>query len=278
MDQRDFLSELLVVIVLYRKKPEESIALSSLERVIRNCAATPAILIYDNSPLRAQCSGNHLTYRHNPQNRGTSYAYNQAALHAREESKTWMLLLDQDTQIDANFLSDLGQVAGTDSGSVAFVPRVYDSRGLLSPFRFTQGRGRRIHACPDVLPLNRYRFVNSGLLIRVTAFEAAGGYDERVPLDFSDICFGERLRSQNVTDRFRVVDASLTHAFSDNEDVPLEQALNRFRFFQKGSIAMGKYSGSTFLYAFNTFVRACRLCLRHRNLRFLILLINRNHD
>lgn len=277
MDQRDFLSELLVVIVLYRKKPEESMALSSLELVLRNCASAPAILIYDNSPLPARYLGDHLTYRHDPLNRGTSYAYNQAALHAREESKTWMLLLDQDTQIDTNFLSNLVEIAGTDSDSVVFVPRIYDSKGLLSPFRFARGRGKRIHACPDVLPLNRYRFVNSGLLIRVTAFEAAGGYDERVPLDFSDICFGERLWSQNVTDHVRVVETSLTHAFSDNEDVPLEHALNRFKFFQKGSIAMGKYSGSTFLYAFNTFLRACRLSIRYYNLRFLILL-HRNHD
>lgn len=277
MDHREFLDDLLVVVVLYRKKPEESIALASLESALRNAAPLPALLVYDNSPQRAESSLNYGHYVHNPQNRGTSYAYNQAALHARMTNKSWMLLLDQDTEVNEDFFKALVRTVGIYRDSAVFAPRVLDSKGLLSPFRFVLGKGKRAPACPEIMPLDRYRFINSGLTVRVAALEAAGGYDERIPLDFGDISFGERLRSRNVTDHFRLVDASLKQEFADNESVPVERALDRFSFFLTGSRVMSEYGGSSVMYAFNSFIRACRLCLRYADFRFLALLTHRNH-
>src|SRR5690606_17406377 len=179
-----------------------------------------------------------VTYVSNPQNGGVSMAYNAAAAHAERHGKVWMLLLDQDSVVTPELLPRLADATHRHPASVAFVPVVHDGRGILSPFRFSGARGRRIREAKGLMPLGKYRFINSGLMIRRDAFVSAGGYDERIPLDFSDIAFAERLK--NVTDHFVAVDVTLQHAFDDNEAAPLEDARVRFVFFCQGSKAMAR--------------------------------------
>lgn len=267
---------LLVVIVLYEKKPEHSQSYISLRVALDELSvAKTDILIYDNSPESVTVDDENVVYVHDPRNSGVSYAYNEASKHARRTDKKWMLLLDQDTTLEKAFLEEAIKATGTHPDSVAFVPRMLDAKGLLSPFLFRMGRGHRIGECAGVLPLIKYRFINSGLLVRHSAFVAAGGYDERIPLDFSDIAFGERLWRRRVTDHFVVLNASLHHVFSDNESNSAEKALHRFRLFRNGALAMGKGStGSRIIYLFHTFIRAGRLCAKYRDLRFFTLLFS----
>jgi GT2 family glycosyltransferase len=267
MEGSNFFNELLVVIVLFRQKPEQSAAYTSLRAILRDFPSIPDIFVYDNST--DPCPVDHsVVYFHDPENSGVSKAYNIASVYAREKKKKWMLLLDQDTSLKSPFLEVLQESVERHPASMAFVPRLTDVKGWVSPFHFSSGRGTRMSAPDKMLPLKNYRFVNSGLLIRHSAFAAAGGYDEDIPLDFSDIAFGERLR--NVTDHFVVIDFSLAHQFTDNEKSPLRTALERFHFFRMGAFAMGKKYGGFPTYYSRAFFRASRLCLRHKNVQFLI--------
>lgn len=274
MELPHFLDELLVVIVLYRMKPAESAAYTSVRTALNNYSALAEIFIYDNSPTSAAVNRDSVTYYHDPSNSGVSKAYNHASIHAQANGKAWLLFLDQDTSVTLDFFRSLAKAIAVHPESVAFVPRMMDEKGMLSPFRFSHGRGKRVSSIAETLSLEQYRFINSGLFIRFSAFVGAGGYNPQIPLDFSDIEFGCRLKK--VTDHFRIIDVPLRHGFSGNDD-NAEASLKRFRFFCLGAAVMGKESNHFFLYMMHTFVRACHLSFRHKDVRFLREFFQRIH-
>jgi rhamnosyltransferase len=269
-----FFDELLVVIVLYKRKPAESAAYTSVRTALKNFPASPEIFLYDNGPVSTDINGDSVTYFHDPSNSGVSKAYNCASVHAQGTGKVWLLFLDQDTSVTMDFFSSLAKGVTAHAESVAFVPRMMDEKGMLSPFRFSHGRGKRILNIPETLSLDQYRFINSGLLIRLSAVVAAGGYNPQIPLDFSDIDFGSRLKK--VTDHFRIIDAPLRHAFSDNND-NADAGLARFGFFCRGAMVMGKESNQLFGYLIYAFLRACHLSFRHKDFRFIREFFDRIH-
>jgi len=268
MDLSEFLSELLIVVVLYKTKPVDAVAWRSVNTALHDSSTAPHVFIYDNSPDPSPVVQQNVTYIHDPENGGVSRAYNRASDHASGMDKKWMLLLDQDTSVTATLFSQMTEALSAHPSSLAFVPRIIDKKGMLSPFRFKYGRGKRITSIGEVAPLRDYRFINSGLFVRQSAFSAAGGYDDRIPLDFSDISFGTRLKK--LTDHVVVLDVSLQHSFSDNERLHVEDALARFRRYCAGAVLMSKTSGSTFL-RFNMLARGFSLTLRYRDHRFLAI-------
>jgi glycosyltransferase involved in cell wall biosynthesis len=267
VDLRNFFAELLVVIVLFKRKTRESSAYTSLHTALNISPSFPEIFIYDNSPFSAPIEDSGVIYFHDPKNSGVSKAYNNASVYAGKKNKKWMLFLDQDTSVELSFFEKLQELVVMHPESVALVPHMTDVKGVVSPFYFASGRGKRMKNPAETLPLEKYRFINSGLLIRQSAFVAAGGYDEEIPLDFSDIAFGQRLKK--VTDHFRIVDTHLQHQFSDNEIIPVEAALARFNYFRIGAFAMGKNTSGFPVYFILAFMRACHLCFRYKDFRFL---------
>ena len=271
MELPHFFDELLVVIVLYKRTAAESAAYTTVNSLLDNLAARPEIYIYDNSPSSCIVGNDSVTYCHDPANGGVSKAYNCACIHAQANGKSWLLLLDQDTSTTPEFFRRLATAVTADRESVAFVPRIMDVKGLLSPFRFSGGRGKRMLDTNERLSLDRYRFINSGLLIRVSAFISAGGYNPDIPLDFSDINFGWRL--QKITGHFRAIDTPLRHAFSDNAG-DANTAAARFRYFCQGAVFMGKESNHPFRYVWSAFLRACHLAYRYRDVAFIRIFLH----
>ena len=262
-----FLADCLIVIVLFKQKPDESTAYTSVHAVLGHFDTFPDIFVYDNSPEPSPITSGNISYFHDPLNAGVSKAYNKASVHAASTGKTWMLLLDQDTEVTRDLFDKMEAAIRAHSDSVAFVPRLKDRKGFISPFRWAFGRGIRTNKSESPLSLDRHRFINSGLLIRLSAFQAVGGYDPDTPLDFSDISFGERLRA--IAKHFHVVDVVLSHDFSDSSPMSQADALARFHQYCVGAITMSRKSGFFNFYAIRLFFRACHLCLRYKDTNFL---------
>jgi GT2 family glycosyltransferase len=189
-------SQIVAVVVLYKRPPEQSQTINSLATVF---AGSPElldsirVLLWDNSPqaidnlsLPFPCD-----YRHSGQNAGTSGAYNYAMEFAEAEGSPWLLLLDQDTTVSAEFLPRMLEYSHLlqeqrEIGSV--VPFIY-SRGLLiSPRRLG-----RFNQTSEIAPpfhgvfLHKAFAVNSASLVRVEALREIGGYSEEFWLDLSDV-------------------------------------------------------------------------------------------
>lgn len=79
------------------------------------------LLVHDNSPVADWAGlepGPGLTLSHDPTNGGTVAAYRAAAALARQRGHDWVLLLDHDTHLPADYLDRLGEMIEAESASV----------------------------------------------------------------------------------------------------------------------------------------------------------------
>ncbi len=218
-----FTSQVLAVIVLYQKPISESHSFQSLQSLLKTGLS---VLVFDNSPS-AQKVKNEVYYHHAPENPGVSGAYNFAAQKAAELEKKWLWLLDDDTLIDPEFLTDVSQKAGDHEKVELFVPQVYSKGQLLSPFGIERNTTYRLKTVtPGIQNLQSLRPINSGMLLSLKLFKKAGGYNPDLPLDFSDIEFTDRLA--RIHPEFYVSDHRFKQAFSGDEKPPLNTAKKRF--------------------------------------------------
>ncbi len=188
--------QIVAVVVLYKRALERSQTINSLASIF---ASDPGLLgsinvvLWDNSPraidplhLPFPCQ-----YTHAERNLGTSGAYNYAMERAEAEGSPWLLLLDQDTTLSAEFLPRMIQYSFLLQGQTdvaAVVPFIFSHGSLVSPR--TLGRFHLIRKIP--LTFNgicrRPAFaVNSATLMKVSALREIGGYSEDFWLDLSDV-------------------------------------------------------------------------------------------
>lgn len=195
------------------------------------------ILLYENSPEPInQCyESSSVYYHHDAANGGVSAAYNYGAdLAGKLGDVDALLLLDEDTQFQPDFLSRL-QAAITQHPDLSlFVPQVLYAgeepfspihRGLCMKRGALLGEGR--------YSLKHYLPVNSGACIRLSAFCQVGGYNAHIRLDFSDFDFFSRLAE--VSEPFYRVDSIARQSFS-NEETHVDRLFRRYLFYLEGAM------------------------------------------
>ncbi len=266
----DTLDQVLTVLVLYKMKLEESPAFQSLGRALERKDESGQLFVYDNSPMTQSFSSNgpwQVHYHHDPTNPGVSRGYNQACIFANKCGKKWLLFADQDTDFPERIFEMYSQAKDRFVDCQVFVPLLIDREGLLSPFKRSTTSGKRMHSIlPGLHSLNDIQAVNSGLMVSTVLFETAGGYDERLKLDFSDFNFFKKLRSQ--TSKMVVIDAECRHDFSSSTEGNVNSAMTRFKFYLEGSRVMAERDGG-FVFTFRAFLRAVKLSFRYRSVRFI---------
>jgi GT2 family glycosyltransferase len=269
-----FLADLLIILVVYEMKVSESPAFKSLTRALQLSRQMTTLFIYDNSLKcrEVESDGNwKIIYRHDPSNPGVSKAYNEGFAFAKSENKKWMLLIDQDTFFPNDLFHRYYTLLSTHKIPI-IVPRLVDNRGVVSPFRFYLGSGHRQKKIPDsvTLSLKKYFFINSGLFIATGLFENAGKYDERLPLDFSDLSFVYRLRKRN--DFFVLAEITCEHDLSGTRPATLTVRLNRFKAYLRASrLFKLSYEPWALMMPIRSLLRAIVLSIRHKNFQFLFL-------
>ncbi|MGD0230770.1 MAG: glycosyltransferase [Syntrophorhabdales bacterium] len=269
---------LLAVLVLYKENLWQSTTFSSLFSTFPDWGKEVHLLVYDNSPVPMHSleeftsSCRRIRYISDTSNPGVSSAYNKGFEIARQLRKEWLLLLDQDTAFPRDALRKYFTAIKAHDDSVLFAPVLANGGKIYSP-------------CGHILnvnfPLRRIRrgkvstggksLLNSGMCVRLDAFDRVGGFDEAIPLDFADHDFMKRYRQH--FDSFFLLDMVCAHNFSDKERTDIDKAFARFAFFCKGA----KNSAKGVLDAFSllplALLRATRLTLRFRSPAFLYLFL-----
>jgi rhamnosyltransferase len=270
---------ILTVLVLFEMKLEASPAYQSLTRALQRGDDSHPLFVYDNSfePGELPTGSPWLIhYHHNPANPGVSTAYNLAYQFAVANGIPWLLLADQDTTFPEDIFKKYAQAVVSSPDGSLFAPRLLDQQGLVSPFRRGHTSGRRLSTMePGMHSLKSLGVINSGLMVSTRIFEAAGGYDERLKLDFSDFSFLKRVAFH--TDKLVVVDAVCKHELSSTAKYNLQTAVNRFELYRKGSRVMAEGKGGTW-FTFRTLLRAMHLSFHYRSLRFIGAFISGRHD
>jgi GT2 family glycosyltransferase len=213
------------VVVLYKQRPRESKALSALLHIVNSeatIASQVAILVQDNSPLAqefildAPKMGHHICieYHHTLGNPGLAYAYNNALALAKERDIPWLLLLDQDTCVTHQFLTQLlSAIQKTRSQEYcAFVPQLVRDDLVLSPQIVGKVFYRRMSRGASGLAMEPVIAFNSAACIRVLTLTAIGGFPKEFWLDYLDHMVFYSL--QEAGGRVFVLDSQLAHSLS----------------------------------------------------------------
>ncbi len=176
------------------------------------------LLIWDNSPeaLTDPQLPISFTYRHSERNLGVSGAYNSAMEHALKHGNAWMLLLDQDTTVTAEFLETMLRHSRELAGNkeIAAIAPIVRTRGVvISPLRQLFNRNRLYPAGVSGVAPGEATAANSGCLLRVSSLAGIGGFNTDFWLDYSDMYVFHRfyLRGDKV---WLAADVELEHELS----------------------------------------------------------------
>jgi GT2 family glycosyltransferase len=194
-------SRILAVTALYKQAPAESNALCSFLRILKDSPQMTghfSLLAYDNSPQSQEVStGVPMDYVHDPANGGLAAAYNYALAQAERGGCEWLLLLDQDTTLTDEFLTELVACANAmrpDKQVAAIVPKLMVRGAILSPaphfidyIRHQFARRTQTFRQEDVgVQPRRLSAYNSGSTLRVSVLRSIGGFPKEFWLDYLD--------------------------------------------------------------------------------------------
>lgn len=218
---------MLLVTVLYNERIEATATYRTLLQNRTN------VLVIENSPTPLNNASNFpasWSYVSFPENPGLSTAYNHAAEFARQHDYEWILLTDQDTSFPDGILEKYRAAIEANPNIELFCPQIsIGENRFMSPVPMKHYRCHIRSSAPvGTIDLRRFAIINSGMLIHLPAFAAAGGYRPEVSLDFADFQFLERFRT--VSAEAFVIDAVCRQTFS-NEVQTSEQKMNRYRLF-----------------------------------------------
>jgi len=194
--------KVMVVIVLYRIAPKESPAFKSVmaaRQAFGPDAGDVRVLLWDNSPMAGagEALPEGVAYFADDSNSGLATAYNRALEWAQLHGAEWLLTLDQDTAVPAEFFEKMAAAAVESSrysGIGAVVPQIAAGGKQLSPNWFQLGAIPRWYRSGYTgLPAEPVFAFNSGAMLRVDALKQVGGYDLRFWLDDSDAMIFSKL-------------------------------------------------------------------------------------
>jgi rhamnosyltransferase len=275
-DDQHFIDSMLFVLVIYNCRIAESVSFQSLQRIFSKTSLQPHFFIYDNSPVAQHFSTSEATidYHHDSLNRGVSKAFNEGFRFAKALNKKWLILLDQDTVFPEDSFTIYRKNIIQYPHINIFVPSAKSKHTTISPFRLVNGKGKALnHLLAGVHSLEEKYFINSGLCISSDAFESAGGFDERFPLDYSDIVFVDRLKKKNRS--FVLMELTCNHSLSANVDhlVSTSVVAARFKQFCSATKFYKTISNKKVNIALIILPRALKLSWMKKDIQFLAIVI-----
>jgi GT2 family glycosyltransferase len=212
---------ILVVLVLYQIEASRSLTLVSFFQALNasGLASQFRLLIYDNSPSQSAVPDTPpipFSCIHDPANGGLVAAYNAALNMAEKEGNEWLLLLDQDTVIDPDYLTTLWRSLRELAGNrrcAALAPKLVAENKIISPARVLWG-GRLSPVDKTLGGIAPWEIValNSGTLLRISAVREMGGFNPEFWLDYLDHWLFNRLHRAGYL--VHVLDAELPHELS----------------------------------------------------------------
>jgi GT2 family glycosyltransferase len=214
---------LLAVVVLYKMTFNQCSGLMSLLKVMSEddaLAKTIDLMVCDNTPYEqtAPVGFNGYFYR-DVTNPGLAHWYNLALKNAAEIGIPWILLLDQDTEVTAQYITEViaqSEAIEVNREIVALLPKLVQNGIVCSPLTPPTFHSPRPFDknFTGVAP-SRLHVFNSGSVLRVSALKDAGGFPEDFPLDYLDHATFAALQSRG--GKLFVLRSMLKHDLSSSD-------------------------------------------------------------
>lgn len=260
----------IVCVVIYNIKITNAAFYKSF--IAAKYSIETTLVIYDNSLERDDSAnkfpkGYNIIYEHNPLNGGVADAYNFAGKLCSDQKKDWVILFDQDTQINDSYFIDLFEAIDLNGKVKLFCPQTKSNDILISPSSFRFGRSWVSSQTNLGLTNTKQKtLINSGLAVCIQEFLKLEGYTTSLPLDFSDHYFFYKYKKTN--DYFFLLKTINYHELSSLNELDLKSTFNRFKIYYKGAVAFRNYIQNDFV-LFWAFLRAIKLSIKFKKHQFL---------
>ena len=199
--------KIIIEIVLYNKKINDSTTFISLDNhktIINQLFSQIELLIYDNSStpqIFDIVNSFSVKYKSNKKNGGVSAAYNYAFDIAKKKNFKWMLLLDQDTELNENYFIELKRILKKIESSkdvVAIVPKIYNEKNKFSPSKVLWGG---VHRPIDSSYIGEYEdelmAIGSCTVLRTSFIKSIDGFSRLFWLDCLDRWLFHKIHKKN---------------------------------------------------------------------------------
>lgn len=264
---------LTFVVVLYNMKYSDS---NSLKSLFKNEIFLNQLLVIDNSTNQEVLKYNSIENKYKFHyikmngNAGISKAYNEAI---RNVNTKWIVFLDQDTEIDKDYINEIYNIAKIESDISAYCPIVKSNNLIVSPAIMGKYKAKTFYNEIEIQKTKEKQitFINSGVLINKEVFKAIGNYDEDIFLDFVDHDFADRYFKEfgNV----KTMNSNIMHSLSALNNDCSETALKRFEIYLKDfEVFIKKKRKSMIMYNLIIIYRAIRLSYIYKNSKFIKML------
>ena len=253
-----------VVVVLYNMTFSESPTVVSLNKLLSSGAFPEIrkILIFDNSVSSTIPEGldKRFVYYHSKTNVGLAKAYNYALSQSVDDTE-WLVTMDQDTLITADYLTELVKYHDISSDIVLLAPLVKDQNQQISPVF-----GDSLRPLHKDLPKKNQSYsqmvmvINSGATIRVSFMREIGGYNLDFPLDYLDhwLCWKVFKEQKKIF----ILNVTLQHELSVLNYAD-QMNISRYKSIMHAeAIYYSSYAGDLFIaYRKQLFFRGCKQIL-----------------
>lgn len=254
-----------IILVLYKRLPQQSQSYVSIRKYI-HCLHVPySIIIYNNTPdIEITSSHPDEIIINATGNDMLAGAYNKSLELAKKSKCDWILLLDQDTELNETYFREVNAfLTSEDANHYAIAAPVLCKDDIhLSPVAFNPaigpfwaGRNFNItHSNFKNIPKGMAPSAfNSAVLLKVEAIESIGGFDNDFPLDMLDHRYFYQLYKAGLN--MYVLDVTMTQNLSllDNKD---QMPVSRYREYLKACRLFSKKIGWRTLVS-----QKLRLCL-----------------
>jgi len=213
---------ILAIVILYKMTFDQSRGLTSLLKVISEddvVAETIDVMVCDNTPYEQSVPANFTgRFYRDTANPGLERWYNFGLKNAAETGLHWVMLLDQDTEVTAQYIAEL--IARTNELEekheiVAIVPKLTQHGTVCSPLTPPTYRHHRpFDKSFAGVSAESLHVFNSGAVLRVSALKEAGGFPKEFPLDYLDHATFAALQSRG--GRLFVLRSTLEHELSSS--------------------------------------------------------------
>jgi hypothetical protein len=210
--------DILAVVVLYERNLENAETLVTLDESCRSAQTRLLVFVYDNSPhaiikpdaTASKYRGLDLEYVHDESNPGLSRAYNASLRRSIELNRKWLLILDQDSCVEIDFLTKTMRSASRYPCIDLHLPVAMAGNRIVSPVKLRLGRDAGFDGLEEGLNAPSSFFaINSGMLVRADYLRSVGGYDERFSLYNTDNWFCHTYSLKRKT--FAITGARIEH-------------------------------------------------------------------
>jgi GT2 family glycosyltransferase len=210
--------KLTIVVVFYQQAIEESKTFRTLRQSLFSTGSQlTELVLYDNSPEKQGFSvqkyeGIPITYFHDSRNLGIATAYNYALSAARKNGSEWLLLLDHDTELTAEYVEQVINLEEKNSHIAAVVPKINSENQMISPVYSHSLRPLQGEKPVPGIQDKAVMAINSGAIIRMDFLNEIGGFNEDFPLDYLDHWLFHEIYENGY--KVRLLDLTLEHELS----------------------------------------------------------------